>query len=253
MEPKASPRYIHCTKESFVTVLGSLRQKGIKWTALAATVSLVPALALAAAPDKRPAPLSFSLDSIGSFTPAGADPKLAAKLGVGATSISGFKFTPSAANGRPSQVRVAVRAGAGRAADEALARFSPSAPAITPSSYNLGVAVGWKRFALSGNVASAASGNPDLGRRESAVAAVSYDLKKFTGRVAVGAERDTSRFSALNRGDSYSIDVGGAYRLGRRVAVTGGVRYGVEKERIATLTDDRADSKAVYVGTALKF
>jgi hypothetical protein len=71
--------------------------------------------------------------------------------------------------------------------------------------------------------------------------------------VAVGAERDTSRFSALNRGDAYSVDVGGAYRIGRRVAVTGGVRYGIEKERAATLTDDRADSKAVYVGTALKF
>ena len=229
------------------------RNRGMKRIALAATVALVPALALAAAPDKRPALLSFSIDSIGSFTPAGADPKLAAKLGAGATSISGFKFTPAAAKGRPAQVRVAVRAGAGRAADQALARFSPSSPAITPSSYNLGVAVGWKRFAVSGDVSSAASGNPDLGKRESAVAAVSYDLNKFTGRVAVGAERDTSRFSALNRGDTYSVDVGGAYRIGRRVAVTGGVRYGVEKERVATLTDDRADNKAVYVGTAVKF
>ncbi len=229
------------------------RQQGMKWIALTATAALVPALALAAAPDKRPAPISFSFDSIGNFTPAGADPKLAAKLGIGATSISGFKFTPAAAKGRPAQVRVAVRAGSGRAADEALAQFSPASPTITPSSYNLGVAVGWKRFAVSGGVTSAESANPDLGKRESAVAAVSYDLKKFTGRVAVGAERDTSRFSALNRGDTYSVDVGGAYRIGRRVAVTGGVRYGIEKERIATLSDDRADSKAVYVGTALKF
>lgn len=226
---------------------------GMKRIALAATVALVPALALAAAPDKRPAPLSFSIDSIGSFTPAGADPKLVAKLGAGSTAISGFKFTPAAAKGRPSQIRVAVRAGSGRAADQALSRFSPASPTITPSSYNLGVAVGWKRFALAGGVASAESANPDLGKRESAVAAVSYDLKKFTGRVAVGAERDTSRFSALNRGDAYSLDVGGAYRIGRRVAVTGGVRYGVEKERLETLSDDRVDSKAVYVGTALKF
>jgi len=225
----------------------------MKWAALAASAALIPALALAAAPDKRPAPLSFSLDSIGSFTPAGADPKLAAKLGSGASSISGFHFTPSAAKGRPSQIRVAVRAGSSNSGDLALARFSPASPTITPSSYNLGVAVGWKRFALSGDVSSAVSANPDLGKRESAVAAVSYDLKKFTGRVAFGAERDTSRFSALNRGDSYSVDVGGAYRIGRRMALTGGVRYGVEKERIATLTDDRADSKAVYVGTALKF
>lgn len=221
--------------------------------ALVATGLVVPALALAAAPDKRPPALSFSLDSIGAFTPAGADPKLAARLGAGATSISGFKFTPSAAKGRPGQVRVAVRASASRAADEALSRFSPATASLAPTSYNLGVAVGWKRFAVSGGVAETASNIPDLGKRESAVAAVSYDLKKFTGRVAVATERDKSRLSALQRGDTYAVDVGGAYRIGRRVAVTGGVRYGVEKDRVDALNDTRSDTKAVYLGTALKF
>jgi uncharacterized sporulation protein YeaH/YhbH (DUF444 family) len=40
--------------------------------------------------------------------------------------------------------------------------------------------------------------------------------------------------------------------LSRRIALTGGVRYNVERDR-ATLQDDRRDSQAVYVGTAFKF
>ena len=223
----------------------------MKLTALAAAVALVPALALAA-PAKRPPAVSFSVDSFGAFTPAGADPRLAASLGTGATSITNFKFTPAAAKGRSSQIRVAVRASNGALADPA-ARYAPAAPVLASTNYNLGVAVGWKRFAISGDVATAASAIPDLGKRDSAVVGVSYDLKKFTGRVAVGAERDRSRFTALQRGDSYSVDFGGAYKLSRRVALTGGVRYRVEEQRAATLSDERADSKAVYVGTALKF
>jgi hypothetical protein len=83
---------------------------------------------------------------------------------------------------------------------------------------------------------------------------VSYSLKRFTGRVAVGAERsDGHALSALRRGDNYSLDVGGSYALSQRIAVTGGVRYNIERDRLTTLTDDRRDSQAVYVGTAFKF
>ena len=39
----------------------------------------------------------------------------------------------------------------------------------------------------------------------------------------------------------------------RTLAVTGGVRYRVDQDRIAALSDQRRDSQAVYVGTAFKF
>ncbi len=50
-----------------------------------------------------------------------------------------------------------------------------------------------------------------------------------------------------------SVDVGGALSLSKRVALTGGVRYRVDSDRLSTLNDHRRDSQAVYVGTAFKF
>ena len=225
---------------------------GVALTAIA--IVAVPAMTLAAGKSRPPA-VSFSFDPIATFTPASADPRLAATFaGRGAVSES-FKFTPAAAKGRPSQIRVAVRARSlapapGRAVEAATA---PVASALTPASFSLGASVGWKRFALAGDVAKVSSPDPAIGSRNSAVVGVSYNLKKFTGRVALGSERSDGRIAALSQPDNVSLDVGAAYNLSRRVAVTGGVRYRVEQDRLATLNDQRRDSQAVYVGTAFKF
>ena len=125
--------------------------------------------------------------------------------------------------------------------------------AITPASYNLGVAVGWRSFAVSGDVAKTESRNPVIGNKESAVVGVSYSLNRFTGRVAVGAERENDRIAALRNRENYSLDVGGAYNITRNIALTGGVRYNVERDRDAVVSDNRRDIQAVYVGTAFKF
>jgi hypothetical protein len=223
----------------------------------AAGLLLTPAFA-ASTGKKRPAAVSLSFDPISSFTPANADPKLAAALGSRSSSLTDFKFTPAPAKGRPSQVRVAIRARAAtpaRPADRQVAAALPAAvTALAPTTYNLGVAVGWRRFAVAGDVAKVKSAVPSLGGRESAVVGVSYSLKRFTGRVAVGADRsDGTPVPALREGDKYSVDVGGSYSLSKRVAVTGGVRYNVERDRASALRDERRDSQAVYVGTALKF
>ena len=221
---------------------------------------LSPAIAATgSAAKKRPAPISLSFDPVSSFTPANADPKLAAALGNSkGLALTDFKFTPAPAKGRPSQVRVAIRA---RAADAAPIRVADaSAPtvavdALKPTTYNLGMAVGWKRFAVSGDVAKVQSANAALGGRESAVLGVSYSLnKRITTRVAVGAERsDGHPLPALRKGDNNSLDVGGSYDLSRRIALTGGVRYNIERDRMSALQDARRDSQAVYVGTAFKF
>lgn len=50
------------------------------------------------------------------------------------------------------------------------------------------MAVGWKRFALSGDMARIQNGTLP-GEREAAEVGVSYGGKKFAGRVQVGAER----------------------------------------------------------------
>ena len=222
----------------------------------AAGLVLSPAFA-ATQGKKRPPAVALSFDPISSFTPANADPKLAAAFAGKSLSLTDFKFTPAPAKGRPSQVRVAIRARIDTPAQTAVAQASlptPTVSALAPSSYNLGVAVGWKRFAVAGDVSKVKGADPAIGGRESAVVGVSYSLNKFTGRVAVGADRaDGQALSALRQGDKYSVDVGGSYSLSKRIAVTGGVRYNIERDRITALQDDRRDSQAVYVGTAFKF
>jgi hypothetical protein len=213
---------------------------------------LTPAVA---APVKRKAPaVAVSFDPLSTFTPGGADPKLAASVASRGLSLTDFKFTPAAAKSRPSQVRVAIRARPDAALRAKAGELESASPvmALTPATYNLGAAVGWKRFAISGDVAKTESRNPAIGNKESAVVGVSYSLKRFTGRVAVGAERD-DRLPALRDRENYSVDLGGAYNITRQIAVTGGVRYNVERDRNAVVADNRRDSQAVYVGTAFKF
>jgi hypothetical protein len=239
----------------FTVLLRIAHRKGAKVAAALAAAGLVLTPAFAATnAKKRPPAVSLSFDPISSFTPANADPKLAASLAGRGLSLTDFQFTPAPAKGRPSQVRVAIRARAATPVQARLADSSAAVSALTPTTYNLGVAVGWKRFAVSGDVAKVRDVDPVLGGRESAVVGVSYSLKRFTGRVAVGAERSEGQaIAALRRGDNYSLDVGGSYALSKRIAVTGGVRYNIERDRLSTLTDERRDSQAVYVGTAFKF
>jgi hypothetical protein len=216
---------------------------------------LTPAFAGAPA-KKRPAAVSVSFDPVSTFTPATADPRLAAAFAGKSASLTDFKFTPAPSKGRPSQVRVAIRARADSPTKIADAgALTSSVTSLTPASYNLGVAVGWRRFAVSGDVGKTKEANPALGGRESAALGVSYSLnKRLTGRVAVGADRSDGRaLTPLRKADNYSLDVGGAYSVTRNIAVTGGVRYRIDHERLSAVTDARRDSQAVYVGTAFKF
>jgi hypothetical protein len=234
------------------------KRKEAKWLAALAAGSLLltPAFAVTA-PKKRAPAVAVSFDPIFAFTPANADPKLAAAFAGRGLSMADFKFTPAPAKGRPSQVRVAIRARAVTPQDGQLAQASAATSAVnalTPSTYNLGVAVGWHRFALAGDVAKVKDADPALGGRESAMVGVSYSLKRFTGRLAVGAERaDGQPLPALRKPDNVSLDLGGSYSLSRKVALTGGVRYKVERDRLSALQDNRRDSQAVYIGTAFKF
>jgi hypothetical protein len=221
-----------------------------------AAVALIAVPAIAAAAGKsRPPAVAFSFDRLATFTPASADPRLAAAFAGRGAATESFKFTPAAAKGRPSQIRVAVRArGLSPVRSHPVeVATTPVTNAITPASFSLGASVGWKRFAVAGDVARVSSPDPAIGSRDSAVVGVSYNLKKFTGRVAVGSERGNGRIAALSQPDNVSVDVGAAYNLNRRIAVTGGVRYRVDQERVSALADQRRDSQAVYVGTAFKF
>ncbi|MGI4731923.1 MAG: hypothetical protein ACRYFW_09265 [Janthinobacterium lividum] len=190
---------------------------------------------------------------MGSFTPAAADPRLAAMFARSGVADDGFSFTPAQTRRVSRAVTVAVRARSTRS----LASNDHVVPnvGLTPIAYNLGAAVGWKRFAVVGDVAHVdLQGQP--GSREAADLGVSYTLNRFTGRVKGLLDRPLADAPKLvEQAPSYSVDVGGAYRLAHNVDLTAGVRYRMDIDRLQQ-SDDVAqhhDSQAVYVGTAFRF
>jgi hypothetical protein len=203
--------------------------------------------------DKRP----VAVRSVGTFTPASADPRLAAVFARGGLDTAGFRFTPSETRRNVNRaVTVAVRARSTRSAIDAersIVAPVASSVSLAPIAYNLGVSVGWKRFALSGDLARV-----DLaalpGSRQSVDLGISYTGRKFSGRVKAIADRPLANSPKLvEDAPSYALDVGGSYSLTRNLDVTAGVRYKSEAERLPRLADERRDSQAVYIGTAFRF
>ncbi len=228
---------------------------------IALALVLTPALA---APNKKGQPRSApSLigRGVSSFTPAVADPRLAAAFARREFRSGSFRFTPATASlDKSKAVRVAVRARSGAATQVAsraggagsVASAPPAITAVTPTAYNLGVSVGWKRFALSGDVGRVENGLV-TGERKSAEVGVGYSGKKAGAKVKVAAERAERNQRLVGVDATYSVDVGASYSIARNLDVTGGVRYKVQQDRLEALTDARRDSQAVYIGTAFRF
>lgn len=204
---------------------------------------------------KRPVSLS-ARGGIGSFTPTSADPRLAAIMARAGLVNNGFRFTPaSSVKDGSKSVTVAVRAVSSTGKMETLrVSAAPTTLSLTPVAYNLGMAVGWRRFALAGDIAKVdMAGMP--GSREKIEAGVSYNAPKWSGRLQVGQDRPTDIASAnLTGGRSVNFDLGGSYALSRNLDVTAGVRYKAEqRDRLQLVDDGRRDSQAVYLGTVIKF
>lgn len=210
---------------------------------------------------KTAAARTVPVRGIGIFTPASADPQLAAVLARSGLPESGFRFTPSDSRRTGNRVvTVAVRARSTRTPAPVLIANRVAAPepvTLAPIAYDLGVSVGWKRFSVSGDVTRVELVNQP-GSRERADLGLTYSGKRATGRVSASADRPLTNPSApalIGEKHSYSIDVGGSYSLTRNFDVTAGVRYKseTERERLPRLTDNRRDSQSVYVGTAFRF
>src|SRR4051812_48240328 len=89
---------------------------------------------------KRAAPTMRG--GIGIFTPAAADPRLAAVLSRSGLPEMGFRFTPSESRrGISRAVTVAVRARSTRALASNDRATAPSTVSLAPIAYNLGVSV----------------------------------------------------------------------------------------------------------------
>ncbi len=221
---------------------------------VAALVAVAPAIgATEQRADVRAAKRLTPVRSIaGTFTPSSADPRMAAlfaRSGLPADA-AGFRFTPSQARGSRA-ITVAVRARGNQAVRTATA--ANDGVGLAPIAYNLGVAVGWRRFAVSGDVAKVdTAGLP--GSREAADVALSYAGNRWTGQLKASADRPLPGANHLTEeSPAYALDVGGSYALTRNLDLTAGMRYKSERERLTRVADDRRDSQAVYVGTKFRF
>ena len=221
--------------------------------------------------DSRPVSLS-ARGSIGSFTPASVDPRMAARININRLAHSPlFKFTPAASDGRTNRaVTVAVRfdsetaraVSVRQALAAAVAQPGIAAVRVVPGGFNLGVARGYESFApkLAQTIVAPDIKKfdmPDLAAFAAGKAknrASTGDAPRFAPRVALDETAKPGRAPRTLEGQGdYSVDVGGSYRVARNLAVTAGVRYSTERDRVAPLTDATQDSQAVYVGTQFRF
>lgn len=215
--------------------------------------------ARADAPQAHPRKAATPAARFGTFTPAAADPRLAAVFARSGLASDPFRFTPAETHRASRAVTVAIRSHSARAGTAALAERLPALTATTPglatTAYDLGVALGWQRFSIAGDVAHIDLVNQP-GSRDTADLGVSYTLNRFTGRVRGSIDRPLANSSPLmEEPDGVSLDVGGSYALTRRLDVTAGLRYRSERDPVLSPNGDteRRDSQAMYVGTAFRF
>ena len=227
-----------------------------KWgSALALVASLLVAPVEGRAPRAKAKPSAFDGSGFGAFTPAAADPRLAAafaRSGLGTSNFAGgaFRFTPAAPS-KSRAVTVAVRSRIVTKAEAA--RNLSIASDIAPSAYSLGMSVGWKRFAISGDVSRTDGGLlPDS--RESADIGLAYYGRRFATKLDLAADRATGdRPAVVGIDQSWSLGLGTTYALTHNLDLTGGVRYRTQREQFQSLVDDRRDSQSVYLGTTFRF
>jgi hypothetical protein len=234
-----------------------------KWGGALALVALLAAPVAAdgkvrrhrAAPVAAAAP---AFNAFNAFTPAAADPRLGSVLswgGLGGATFNdgAFRFTPSGTSSSRRAITVAVRSRAVSRQQAARTMALPS-EGLAPFAYSLGASIGWKRFALSGDVQKVDGGLLPIGR-EAADLGLIFSGKRWATELELAGERASGpRLPAAPGVDeSFTVGLGGSYALTRRFNVTGGVRYKQQHEQIQSLTDDRRDSQTVYLGTTFKF
>lgn len=205
------------------------------------------------------------------FTPANIDPALARRVAA-TLGIDGLRFTPAPRAQRGERVvTMAVRVDQATAraitvrrtlADGAAGKRGALAamPLIEPTRYNLGSARGFQSFAAPAPKALALpEGIRDIAMADLANYRTDADTKagkpsRFQPRIAFVDGTDAGRAPrTLEGAGEQSVDVGGAYRVTKNLAVTAGVRVSQDRNRIAPLTDGVQDDQAVYVGTQFRF
>lgn len=187
------------------------------------------------------------------FTPASADPKLAALIARSGLGTTQFRFTPADSRGiqrRPSDIALPV------SAPKAVVtlRTAPTAMpvGVVPFTYDLSGSAPKPRTTINGDVKFDLATAPTT--RKPMDLGTSLSGRRSTSKFSSNTAKPLDGNNRLVTDLPNSIDVGGSYSLSKRIDVTAGVRYkGQDRERLAPLPENQRDAQAVYVGTAFKF
>ncbi|QDZ08839.1 hypothetical protein FPZ24_16310 [Sphingomonas panacisoli] len=187
------------------------------------------------------------------FTPASADPKLAALIARSGIGTASFRFAPAESRGVRRPVVTALQIATPKTGVVTLRNLGSDTTApglgLAPIKYNLVASTAAKRLSVPGDAPKMDLGTSPSGRRMDP----GFNLSKPSKLKAVTDRPPTD--TRLIGDAPQMIDVGGAYSLRRNIDVTAGVRYkSPDRDRLAPMPDDRrVDSQAVYVGTTFKF
>ena len=165
-----------------------------------------------------------------------------------------FRFTPSGQIGNRKALSLGVTSRVVAAAPDASRGAAPvETGAGTAAAYNVGLAVAWRGFAVTGGYSRLDAGLTSLGpnHRDAVDVGLGYRGKNWNTALQVAAESGSPLLlTPLER--RYSVDLGGAYAVGPRLSLSGGVRYKLAPIAPSLLDPDRAD-QSVYLGTAFSF
>jgi len=191
------------------------------------------------------------------FTPASADPKLAALIARNGLGIAPFRFTPAESRGdrRPGGMTLSIAPKANVVTLRGTAAALSAAPVgVAPIAYDLVSTTAAKRLKVSGETAKMDIGTSPGPRRPMDL---SFTLasRRSTSKLKATNDRASSADTRLaDTATNGMIDVGGSYSLRRNIDLTAGIRYkSQDRDRLAPLPDAQRDSQAVYVGTAFRF
>jgi hypothetical protein len=220
----------------------------------ALTAAAAVAMPAIGAPDRVQRARALPISIATFFTPASADPKLAALIARSGFGATPFRFTPAdSRNASRRVVDIAKPRSVVPGVIPPRVTGDTTSVGLAPIAFNLASSDALKHFVLSGDLAKVDLATVS-GSRKSTDSSAIYSGRRATAKLTAHTDQPTPGATHLIGVPSYSIDVGGSYSLTKNFDVTAGVRYkSQDRDRLTRLTSDRPDSQAVYVGTAFMF
>lgn len=212
-------------------------------------------------------PPTLDLKSLGSFTPSTLDGQRAVRApelqvpsltrsatGRARTAQTSLTFTPS---GKVADRRALTVGLTARAATEGPRPYAApnTLDAGGSQTVNMAVAVGYRGFALeAGYLRSEALMLPTTEGIDIGLSYAGRDWKTSVQVAGLETSKSAAPLSPFMPDRNYSVELGGAYAISPRLAVTGGVKYAISyPQQGFRLKEEVEHSSALYLGTAFKF